>query len=279
MADNFSQATVQPSVPAALISPMELELLTAFGFDWVCEDLAAGGSAYYLYVPESLGFAELTLPAAELAAEGSGLGAYLRGHLRNLPETGDLELVDLSTDMAFDLLQRLLHKDANRSPDALEELVVMGAFTCSRMRAGEFGGWVVRITRDNIQASDTYTVLEAMRSNSPPAPRGADDAPTFTDRADIDTRARRFREIARSNGFDVRADCMPWAEGAGIVHVATWTGDENLTDSVYVSWEFCCWEMNLSVEAGEPSRDMPDIVDVNPNETSDVPAEGTRPGP
>ncbi len=87
----------------------------------------------------------------------------------------------------------------------------------------------------------------------------------FTDRADTDPRAGRFREIARAASWDVRSDTMPWAEGAGIVHVASFEGGGAVeNDSVYTTWEHCCWEVGLSDEAREYSGGDIDIVDVAP---------------
>ncbi len=45
----------------------------------------------------------------------------------------------------------------------LEELFIVGAFICSKMRPGEFGGFVTRITPDTVQHGNTYTLQELMQ--------------------------------------------------------------------------------------------------------------------
>jgi hypothetical protein len=62
------------------------------------------------------------------------------------------------------LLQGILNK-----PECayIGDICVMGAYTCSKMRPGEFGGWVIRIDRDNIQYGGTYHLLNRMREQKP----------------------------------------------------------------------------------------------------------------
>jgi hypothetical protein len=45
----------------------------------------------------------------------------------------------------------------------LLEVVIEGAIYCDKMRQGEFGGYVIRITPDGIQYGGTYSVIERMR--------------------------------------------------------------------------------------------------------------------
>jgi hypothetical protein len=56
-----------------------------------------------------------------------------------------------------EVFQQML-KEAN-----VEELYIVGAFLCSKMRPGEFGGFVIRITPDTIQTANTYTLQKLMQ--------------------------------------------------------------------------------------------------------------------
>jgi len=58
---------------------------------------------------------------------------------------------------ATSVFQQML-KEAN-----VEELYIVGAFLCSKMRPGEFGGFVIRITPDTIQTANTYTLQKLMQ--------------------------------------------------------------------------------------------------------------------
>lgn len=51
-----------------------------------------------------------------------------------------------------------------RSDGAIEEIVIHGACTYSRMIPGEFGGFCVRITKDKVQTGRTSDVLELLRN-------------------------------------------------------------------------------------------------------------------
>lgn len=45
----------------------------------------------------------------------------------------------------------------------IEEIVIQGAYTCSKARPGEFGGFVTRITKDKVQSGDIVDLLEQFR--------------------------------------------------------------------------------------------------------------------
>jgi hypothetical protein len=51
-----------------------------------------------------------------------------------------------------------------RSWGSVEEVVINGAFTCSKMRPGEFGGFVIRISENGIQSATTSEMLELMQN-------------------------------------------------------------------------------------------------------------------
>ena len=51
-----------------------------------------------------------------------------------------------------------------RSGGTVTEIVVEGAYTCSKMRPGEFGGFVIRITESAVQTATTGHMLGLMRN-------------------------------------------------------------------------------------------------------------------
>ncbi len=50
-----------------------------------------------------------------------------------------------------------------RSDGKVEEVVIRGALTCSKMRPGAFGGLVIRITATEVQSGTTGEILDQMR--------------------------------------------------------------------------------------------------------------------
>ena len=52
----------------------------------------------------------------------------------------------------------------SQSQGEIDEIVIQGAITCSKMRPGAFGGFVIRITKDDMQCGGTSAVIGLMRS-------------------------------------------------------------------------------------------------------------------
>jgi hypothetical protein len=46
---------------------------------------------------------------------------------------------------------------------SIEDICIEGAYTCDKLRPGEFGGWVCRITRDSVQYDGTSAAFERMK--------------------------------------------------------------------------------------------------------------------
>ena len=57
----------------------------------------------------------------------------------------------------------VFQKAIRRSRGSVDEIVIKGAWTCSKMRAGEFGGFVIRITENAVESATTHEILELMR--------------------------------------------------------------------------------------------------------------------
>jgi hypothetical protein len=120
MADNYSQATVSPELPAALFNDEELRSLeTACGLR--CERV--GDNLYF--------FAETCF--YEDGEDDDGFGV----------------------DCLALFQEKLLKLDAVAYP----YIAIQGAATCSKMRPDEFGGFAYFITRDHVRSMATWAWL------------------------------------------------------------------------------------------------------------------------
>jgi hypothetical protein len=129
MANNYSQVTVSPDLPAALFSAAELQSLnTACGLT-----SERNGDDLYFYAEEC--FWE-----------------------RNEDEDG----------LVIDCLALLQEKLRQLDPATYPCITINGAATCSKMRPDEFGGFAYFITRDDLGSISTWQWLdEQMRSSNP----------------------------------------------------------------------------------------------------------------
>ena len=117
MADNYSQATVSPELPADLFSEEELRALeTACGI--TCERY---GENLYFFA-----------------------------------ETGFYEQGEDEAGFGVDCLAFLQEKLLKLNADAYPHIAIQGATTCSKMRPDEFGGFAYFITRDHVRYMSTW---------------------------------------------------------------------------------------------------------------------------
>ena len=132
MADNYSQATVSPNLPAALFNEEELQALEiACGLS--CEKIE--DDLYF--------FAETSF-----RAEG-----------------------DDDEDSTVDCLALMQAKLRQLDPATYPHITIEGADTCSKMRPDEFGGFAHLITRDLVRSISTSQWLheqthEALRPSA-----------------------------------------------------------------------------------------------------------------
>lgn len=120
MANNYTQATVSPELPAALFSDDELSALSsACGLS--CE--RAGDNLYF--------FAEMYF--CERGEDENGFG--------------------------IDCLALFQEKLLRLDPAAYPYISINGAATCSKMRSDEFAGFAFLITRDAIRSMSTWEWL------------------------------------------------------------------------------------------------------------------------
>jgi len=115
MANNYQQATVEPTIPSNLVTEEELELLQECGFD------------YEEYDNEFYFFTEF------------GVDGY-----------------DHDWSLIF---QNIINKPGS----TINEVVVKAAETCSKMRPGEFGGWITYITKKNIRGGSIWELEDRFR--------------------------------------------------------------------------------------------------------------------
>ena len=133
MANNNTQATLTPSVR------LTDELRTAL--EITCASLEPNGDGtWYAYWDERIG---------ELAAADA----------RDLPQSWSAEEAAAFQDKwsnkdLADILRAILAENAD-----IELLTVEGAYTCSKMRAGEFGGFGLYVTREQFAAISSADVL------------------------------------------------------------------------------------------------------------------------
>ncbi|MDP2203338.1 MAG: hypothetical protein Q8K07_15040 [Methylicorpusculum sp.] len=163
MANNYSQATVSPVLPVALVTDFEIVLLNAYGFHFETH-VSNGERSYYFYVSDGesdeLDHFDLDL-IEEYAKQDDELALDLRQYIL---ENGDC---DIDQHISFNyswpsLFQRIL----NKSGCTIDEIVVEGVFYCDKLRQGEFGGWITRITRFTVQHGGTQAMLIQMQQES-----------------------------------------------------------------------------------------------------------------
>ncbi|PPD43761.1 MAG: hypothetical protein CTY16_12540 [Methylobacter sp.] len=164
MANNYNQATVEPNFPVLAVTPFERHLLGHYGFSHEFYKSDQGDTVYF-FAKESLCDEVFDLEVSlvqENAQSGDPVAMRLLDYLQ---EHGSEQLDTFAADeFSWEcLFQAILKKPACA---ALDDICVMGAYTCDKLRPGEFGGWVCRITREQVQYDGTYQAYERMKSES-----------------------------------------------------------------------------------------------------------------
>lgn len=157
MDNNYSQATVQPNFPISSVTEFEKELLNRYGFYIADQD-----DSIYFYAEECLG--DVIEPVedhliSEYAAKGDPIAVKL---LEYIQEHGSDELDSyISSEFHWQyIFQEILKKP---ECEGIEDICIEGAYTCDKLRPGEFGGWVCRITRESVQSDGTSAAFERMK--------------------------------------------------------------------------------------------------------------------
>jgi len=168
MANNYEQSTVSPTLPQALFTELELLTLSAFGMSHE----ASQGDNLYFYSEDPSWGNDIEINAVMLSDKDNFVVKQyldyieensLKANKDNVFEV-NLEEINDDTDSSSELsLENIFQSILNKTSSKEKEVMIMGSFTCDKLRQGEFGGFVTRITKDSIQHSGTYQMLEQMR--------------------------------------------------------------------------------------------------------------------
>lgn len=167
MADYHSPTVVQPLIPVADMTPLELLILTLV-LD--CEEHEG-----QLYLFSEIGPSDIITLSLEklidafeqsLTTVGSTANIYIASKLPKdgADESERPDSIDIDIDMSGTSFEFLLQDIVKRSP-TLAEIVVTTSFTCTKMRPDGFGGSVVLITADAIKGKSTNDMLDDLRND------------------------------------------------------------------------------------------------------------------
>ena len=159
MADYHSPTIVRPDIPRAAMSLLEHRLLIGmFSHE-------GGEDAVYFFAEEYVNdLLHLDLPEVHQLLEvdpfpDSYAVTVIREHLRKLdPAEGELAL-DMSVIGYEGIFQ-----DIVRRCNALDDVEVVAAWTCTKMRSDGFGGMATLITADAIETMSTASFLDEVRN-------------------------------------------------------------------------------------------------------------------
>lgn len=159
MADYHSPTIVRPDIPRGAMSLLEHRLLIGmFSHE-------GGEDAVYFFAEDYVNdLLHLDLPEVHRLLEDdpfpdSYAVTVIREHLRKLdPAEGELAL-DMSVIGYEGIFQ-----DIVKRCDALDDVEVVAAWTCTKMRPDGFGGMATLITADAIETMSTASFLDEARS-------------------------------------------------------------------------------------------------------------------
>ncbi|WP_432769512.1 MAG: hypothetical protein HEQ22_01875 [Sphingopyxis sp.] len=159
MADYHSPTIVRPDIPRSAMSLLEHRLLIGmFSHE-------GGEDAVYFFAEDYVNdLLHLDLPEVHRLLEDdpfpdSYAVTVIREHLRKLdPAEGELAL-DMSVIDYEGIFQ-----DIVKRCDALDDVEVVAAWTCTKMRPDGFGGMATLITADAIETMSTASFLDEVRN-------------------------------------------------------------------------------------------------------------------
>ena len=172
MADYYSPTVVQPTIPNADITSLELLLLSNIF------DAESDGDGWYFSAYECpadiiwLNRTELEVALAGSQNVESEANTYIEKCLADTSEgAGEIEL-DLSITSWEFIFQSIVRRSAT-----LTYITAVTSFTCSKMRPDGFGGMAVLITADIIKGKSTEDILHDFMDEAEYGPLGT--APGF----------------------------------------------------------------------------------------------------
>jgi hypothetical protein len=161
MADNYDKSTVEPFFPTQAVSGFERVLMKEYGFNLEITKNTDGDTVYF-YAPDGLN-EEIEDFDTNIVTQFARLDDPIAVDLMRFAKEQDASKLAayISSQYSWELIiQGILNKP---ECNGIKDVCVMGAYTCSKMRPGAFGGWVTRITRDNVQYAGTFSALQDMR--------------------------------------------------------------------------------------------------------------------
>ncbi len=156
MADYFSPTVIQPTIPAADITPLERLLLShifhAEGDDEELYFYADEGPADMVWLDRHSIEAAL---AQSPAGADSAAASFVNEQLARVPKDN----VEIELDVSDAYWQFIFQDIVRRSP-SLHYITAVTAFTCSKMRPDGFGGMAILITGNTVTGKSTSDIIE-----------------------------------------------------------------------------------------------------------------------
>lgn len=164
MADFFTPTVIQPAIPVADITPLELLLLShIFHAQPEGDGLyfsADEGPADMVWIDRAPIEAALAQPPADTENTAATL---VRAQLSRAPaDNAEIEL-DVS-----DAPWEAIFQDIVRRSKTVRYVTAVSAFTCSKMRPDGFGGMAVVITASDVMGKSTGDIVEDLLNEAVP---------------------------------------------------------------------------------------------------------------
>ncbi len=152
MADYFNPTIVDPSIPCAAMTPLE-RLLLSYVFS-----SEPDGEALYFFAETGADDMPCIARADLVAALDASMGqSRTADYVRRALAADDSALIDLDlTLISWDFI----FQDIVRRSPTLAHVIVLQAFTCSKMRPDGFGGMAMLITADAVRSKSTNEIVE-----------------------------------------------------------------------------------------------------------------------
>jgi hypothetical protein len=171
MADYYTPTVVEQTIPNCDMTPLERLILTNI-LDWEPED----DGVYFFTETGPCDCLELNTNEFRTAFEQSRdvksfTMDYLADTFANLESSKNYVNIDFSGPS-----WEFIFQDIIRRSSTLKFVVILAAFTCSKMRPDGFGGMAQLITADVIKRNSTYDILREFFEESEPTAAGEQSA-------------------------------------------------------------------------------------------------------
>lgn len=158
MADYHSPTVVRPDIPRSAMTLLEHRLLIGMFSHEGGEDEVYFFAEEYVNDLLHLDIAEVHRLLEDDPSSDSYAVTVIRDHLRDLDPAED----ELALDMSI-IGYEGIFQDIVKRCDALDDIEVIAAWTCTKMRPDGFGGMATLITADAIETMSTGAFLDETR--------------------------------------------------------------------------------------------------------------------